>query len=379
MNLSQLENYFVDYDVNDELKQHVYGRSIEAFARGDQARDAIVNRDQLEARRTHLRGKFMEAIGGIPACDTALNPRTTGRVQGEGFSIEKIMFESRPQTYVTANLYIPDSLDSPRGAVLFLCGHDREAKHSEEYQTVCRILVHSGLVVLAIDPIGQGERFSYYEADAGELTVADGIIEHEYAGMQCLPLGDGLARYFLHDAMRAIDYLTTRPEVDPARIGVTGNSGGGTQTSMLMLADPRLAAAAPGTFIMSRQSYLITGQAQDAEQVWFGMSAAGLDHEDILLAMAPRPVLVLAVTNDFFLLKARIEPSSGPNDSGRCMAAETSLRLLKTIPSISIRCRWQQRQRSFSANTCWSVLQSVRVERLNYWSNVRSGVRRVGK
>lgn len=300
MNIFELENYFIEYDVKDELKQLVYDRSFDAFARGDRARDAVVNREQLEARRTKLREKFIEAIGGIPACDTPLNPRTTGIVKGEGYAIEKIIFESRPQTYVTANLYLPDGLSSPRGAVLFLCGHDRDAKHSEEYQTVCQILVHAGLVVLAVDPIGQGERFSYYEADAGELTVADGIFEHEYAGMQCLPLGDGLARYFVHDAMRAVDYLSTRPEVDPARIGVTGNSGGGTQSSMLMLVDPRLAAAAPGTFIMSRQSYLITGQAQDAEQVWLGMSALGFDHEDILMAMAPRPVLVLAVTNDFF-------------------------------------------------------------------------------
>jgi hypothetical protein len=100
--------------------------------------------------------------------------------------------------------------------------------------------------------------------------------------------------------MRAIDYLISRPEVDPARIGVTGNSGGGTQTSLMMLADPRIAAAAPATFIMSRESYQWTGQAQDAEQNWFGFTAAGFDHEDILLAMAPKPVCVLAVTWDFF-------------------------------------------------------------------------------
>jgi hypothetical protein len=127
-------------------------------------------------------------------------------------------------------------------------------------------------------------------------------------GAQCIPLGDGLARYFLHDAMRSLDYLLTRPEVDGRRIGATGASGGGTQTMMLMMAEPRLAAAAPGCFVTSRAAYQQTGQAQDAEQIWFGFSQAEFDHADALLAMAPRPVLVLSVLSDFF-------PIEGTRDS----------------------------------------------------------------
>jgi hypothetical protein len=115
-----------------------------------------------------------------------------------------------------------------------------------------------------------------------------------------LPLGDNIARYFVHDAMRAVDYLCARPEVDPTKIGVTGCSGGGTQTGMLMLCDPRIAAAAPAAFIMNRESYMHAGQAQDAEQVWPGLTKIGFDHEDILMAMAPRPTLVLAAEYDFF-------------------------------------------------------------------------------
>ncbi|UUZ85183.1 hypothetical protein LJK88_17345 [Paenibacillus sp. P26] len=124
------------------------------------------------------------------------------------------------------------------------------------------------------------------------------VTEHEQVGRQCLPLGDSLARYMLHDAVRAIDYLCTRPEVDPTRIGVCGHSGGGTQTSLVMMYDERIAAAAPAGFIMNRPYFLLTGKAQDAEQKWPGFSALGFDHEDIVLAMAPRPVLVLATTYD---------------------------------------------------------------------------------
>ena len=154
--------------------------------------------------------------------------------------------------------------------------------------------------MLAQDPVGQGERLSYFEPDTKNNPVGVVTRDHDYAGAQGRFLGDALARYMLHDAMRGIDYLISRPEVDPAKIGVTGNSGGGTQTSLVMLVDPRVVAAAPATFIMNRDTYQRTGQPQDAEQIWPGFTGAGLDHEDILLAMAPKPVCVLAVTSDFF-------------------------------------------------------------------------------
>lgn len=303
MNIHELEqhspgNFF--YDVRDQLKQHVYRRSEAAFAAGDGARDAIATIHDLHARQVQVREFFLHCLGGLPPLDTPLNPRVVGTVEGEGFRIEKIIFESRPGNYVTSNLYLPVDISEPRGAVLFLCGHHEQAKHADEYQMVCQNLVHAGLIVLAIDPIGQGERFSYHEPSLGGTTVGWGTGEHEYTGLQCWPLGDGIARYFLHDAMRGLDYLRSRSEVDGNRIGVTGNSGGGTQTCLMMLGDPRIAAAAPATFIMSRETYMHCGGAQDAEQIWPGFTAAGFDHEDILLAMAPKPVLTLAVTSDFF-------------------------------------------------------------------------------
>ena len=288
------------YDVHDQLKQHIYRRAERAFAAGDAARDALATRAQVEARQQAIRDCLLAGIGGLPSSETPLEAQTTGTVEGSGFRIEKVVFQSRPHNYVTANLYLPDGLDAPRGAILFLCGHHHQAKHQPEYQAVCQILVRAGLVVLAQDPIGQGERLSYYEPALGATTVGSCTTEHDYAGAQCLPLGDSLARYMLHDAMRSIDYLASRPEVDARRIGVTGNSGGGTQTSLMMLAERRIAAAAPGTFIMNRETYMHCGGAQDAEQIWPGFTAAGFDHEDILIAMTPRPVRVLAVTSDYF-------------------------------------------------------------------------------
>lgn len=298
--LETLRTCPVFYDVKDELKTHVYGRSWAAFDAGDAARDAIRDAAALRERQAAMRSAFIAALGGLPPSDTPLASEVRGTIEEKGFRIERIVFQSRPNVYVTANLYVPAGIRGPTGAVLFLSGHFHDARLSDEYQVVCRHLVAAGLVVLAQDPVGQGERWSYWEPSLGATTVAPGTREHDHAGVQCLLVGDGIARYFVHDAMRGIDYLVSRPEVDPARIGVTGNSGGGTQTSLMMVCDPRLAAAAPGTFIMNRRTYQRMGQAQDAEQIWTGMTALGFDHEDILLAMAPKPVLVLAVTHDFF-------------------------------------------------------------------------------
>lgn len=297
MNMSELENKKINtYDVKSQLRDYVYQRSFKAFEAGDLARDQIENVEQLNERRVYMRTKLIEAFGGLPPSDAPLNPQVTGTVQYEGYKVEKIMFESRPGHIVTTNMYIPNDVTAPRGTVLFVCGHSDIGKHSPVYQTVCQYLVQAGLVVLSMDPLGQGERLSYFDTS----TLLSVTSEHDYVGSQCWPLGDSLARYFIHDIMRAIDYLCTREEVDASKIGITGSSGGGTQSSMAMVCDDRIAAAAPGTFIMSRAAYILAGAAQDAEQIWPGMSALGFDHEDILMGMAPRPVLVLAATEDFF-------------------------------------------------------------------------------
>ena len=297
-----LDRYAFGYAYpGSQLKDHVYERSRRLFAAGDAQRDAIGTVEAVRQRQEDIRRVVIASLGGLPSADTPLNARVAGTVHGDGFRIEKIIFESRPRHYVTANLYLP--INRPAGrtaAVLFLSGHHDTAKVVSEYQNVCQTLARAGLIVLSQDPVGQGERVSYFEPDTKANPVGIGTRDHDYAGVQGRFLGDTLARYMLHDAMRGIDYLISRPEVDAAKIGVTGNSGGGTQTSLVMLADPRVAAAAPATFIMNRETYQRTGQAQDAEQIWPGFTGAGFDHEDILLAMAPKPVCVLAVTSDFF-------------------------------------------------------------------------------
>jgi hypothetical protein len=315
------------HNLKDQLQRSICGRSETAFAAGDAARDAIRTRAALRKRQQMARTALLNALGGLPPLDTPLKVKVTGRVAEPGFDIEKLIYESRPGTYVTAHLYLPRGITQPRGAVLLLCGHDGEGKQA--YLNVCRSLVQAGLVVLAQDPIGQGERLSYYEAALGGATVAWCTAEHDHAGAQSLLLGDALARYFLHDALRSVDVLRRRPEVDPRRIGVTGYSGGGTQSSLMMLADPRIAAAAPGLFITSRRAYLYSGGAQDAEQIWPGLTARGIDHEDILLGMCPKPVCVLAAQYDFFPIEGTRETVARCRRLWRLCGRESDLQLME--------------------------------------------------
>ena len=288
------------HDVRNQMRDGVFRRVEEALGKGDRERDAISCPEDVRTRQEFVRQKLLDALGGLPEKGARLNARTTGTQKADGFQIEKVLFEARPGAQITANFYLPDRREGKIPAVLFLCGHTEDGKTYPFYQNVCQRLVRGGMAVLAMDPVGQGERFEYFEPETGGLRIPGTTAEHDYAGKPCWLLGDSLARYFLADAMGGIDYLCSRDEVDPERIGVTGNSGGGTQTSLVMLADRRIAAAAPGTFLTSGTAILRSGKAQDAEQIWPGLTKLGIDHEDILLAAAPRPVLVLGVEYDFF-------------------------------------------------------------------------------
>jgi cephalosporin-C deacetylase-like acetyl esterase len=184
--------------------------------------------------------------------------------------------------------------------VLFLCGHYSSAKHHPEFQRVCLDLALHGLVVLSIDPWGQGERFQYAVAGREGPLVPGGTFEHSYCGLQCYLTGGSVTRYFAWDAVRGVDVLAGLPEVDAGRIGATGNSGGGVQTVLLMMADDRLAAAMPCTYITEMAALYRTGQVQDAEVNYPGSLARGIDHADLLACFAPKPLLVGSAAYDYF-------------------------------------------------------------------------------
>lgn len=287
--------------VHIQLWDHLRAKTFAALDHLAREKAAMTAPEQVRQRAQKVRTTFLDAIGGLPASDTPLNARTVGAIPRDAYTIEKVIFESQPSVYVTALAYIPKHLNAPAPGILFVCGHAREAKGYPEYQRVCHDLALNRFVVLAMDSTGQGERVTHLNPDTGGMTVGWGTTEHSYQGFQCILTGSSIARYFLFDALRGIDYLQSRPEVDPARIGVTGNSGGGTQTTLVcMSGNERIKAAVPCTFVTSREHYFMAGQPQDAEQLCFGMTKNGINFDDCFWPFAPRPLLIGAVDSDFF-------------------------------------------------------------------------------
>ena len=296
------------YNLKDKLALYVMRRSEAAFDRAECVRAAIADKETLERYTADMRRRFVESLGGLPYdASYPLNAQTTKVIEEEQLTIETVVFTARKGVYVTGTLYLPKKRRKPSGAVLCQCGHAGEGKAYSRYQRSCRIIASSGLIVFAIDPVGQGERRSYMESGQGTPMVPACTSDHQYAGEQCVLAGDCIARYFIADAMRAVDYLCTRPEVDPNAIGVTGTSGGGTASCHMMVCDDRIRAAAPGTFVTSRREYLYTGNPQDSEQIWPGATALGFDHHELLACFAPKPLLLLAVDSDFFTIEGTQE------------------------------------------------------------------------
>lgn len=259
----------------------------------------LTTREDITARQRYIRARFLQAIGGLPE-RTPLNPKVVGTIKRDGYRIEKIIFESLPKFYVTANLYVPETGRAPYPAILMPLGHEDGGKAHDAWQRVAITLVKNGFVLLLFEPVGQGERVQLYDADFGESKVGASTTEHTLAGTQCLLLGHSFARHTIWDAMRALDYLVSRPEVDAQRIGCTGNSGGGTMTAYLSALDDRIKVAAPSCYLTNWKSLLETIGPQDAEQNLSPWLADGLDQPDFVLAFAPKPMLMMSAIRDFF-------------------------------------------------------------------------------
>jgi cephalosporin-C deacetylase-like acetyl esterase len=259
---------------------------------------ALKTPQDIERRQADLRAKFREALGELPSEKTPLNARSVGRDRRDGYSVERVVYESRPGHHVTALFYLPEGTP-PFPGVLVPCGHSANGKAAEAYQQVCILMARNGLAVLCYDPIGQGERVQLLD-EGGKPTVGGGTTEHTLLGTAALLVGRSAAGYRFWDGVRSLDYLAGRPEVDPKRLGCTGNSGGGTMTAYLMALDDRVAVAAPSCFITTLERLFATIGPQDAEQNITGQVALGIEHADYLTMRAPKPTLLSVGTRDFF-------------------------------------------------------------------------------
>ncbi len=271
--------------------------------------DQLRTRSDAEAYVRKTRRAVRRCFPAMPK-RTPLNATITGKLELPEYVIEKILFETRPNFLASGNLYLPKKLSKKargkRPGVLAISGHGWDGKAFAKYQALCQNLARRGFVVFTYDPIDQGERAQYYPQDGGQPLDKDGRgkvcnwIGHNRTGNPLLLTDDFFGTWRVWDALRALDYLCKRPEVDRTRLGVTGTSGGGTLSSYVTALDPRPTMAAPSCYICSFQVNMEWELPCDSEQNPPGMLAAGLDHADLLMCHAPRPTIILSQEQDFF-------------------------------------------------------------------------------
>jgi dienelactone hydrolase len=258
----------------------------------------LTTKADAEAYVQEVRLKIRDSFGPYPE-KTPLNPRVTRTVERDAYKIENVIFESRPGFLVSANLYIPKGRTFPLPGVVASCGHSDNGKAIDTYQAFCQGLARLGYVVLIFDPIGQGERLQYVDANWKPMR-GTGTGEHNYTGKQQVLVDERFCMWRAWDGIRALDYLMSRKEVDVRHLGITGNSGGGTMTTWLCGVEQRWTMAAPSCFVTEFRRNMENELGADPEQCPPKALALALDHEDFLAALAPKPIIILAKEKDYF-------------------------------------------------------------------------------
>jgi dienelactone hydrolase len=312
-------------DAENALYKYFCAVGIQQLEERNAAIENLHSEEDWIKRQSYIREKLLEIIGPFPD-KTPLNVRVTGKIQREGYRVEKLIYESLPGYHVTAALFIPDNLKGWAPAILNPIGHSTLSFRRDVYQHTIINLVHKGFVVLAYDPVGQGERLQYYNEETGESRFSS-TREHSYPGAQCFLSGYSPAKYFIWDGIRGIDVLLSREEVDPDRIGITGLSGGGTSTAQIAALDDRILAAAPACYLTNYQYLLKSRGPQDAEQNLFRFIYHDLDHPDFIAVRAPKPTLIISTTRDFFSIQGARETYLEAGKAYTALGAENNLQM----------------------------------------------------
>jgi dienelactone hydrolase len=268
-------------------------RMIADYFRGETAQISrkclagIKTREDWDANKGEYRRQLFEMLGLWPMpARTDLHPTITGRIESDEFSVERVYFQSMPHLYVTANLYIPKGLTKSAPAILYVCGHAKVKANGVSlgnktfYQRHAEWFARNGYVCLIIDSLEMGE--------------IEGIHHGTYS----------LGMWWWHDrgytpagveawnGIRALDYLCSRKEVDPNRIGMTGRSGGGAYTWYVAALDERVKVACPVAGITDLQNHIVDGAIEGHCDCMFMDNTYRWDFPQVAALVSPRPLLI---------------------------------------------------------------------------------------
>jgi dienelactone hydrolase len=259
----------------------------------DQCLSGIQSLDDWTSRREELRRQLREMLGLDPEpARTPLAPQTTGTLDQPDFTVEKLHFQSRPGLYVTGNLYLPKGQSSPAPAILYVCGHSKQKEGNTSFGNKTGYQHHGawyarhGYVCLTIDTIQLGEIEGVHHGTHNLNQWWWNARGYTPAGVEAW------------NGIRAIDYLQTRPEVDPQRIGVTGRSGGGAYSWWIAALDDRVQAAVPVAGITDLENQVVDGVVDGHCDCMFPVNTYRWDFAQIAALVAPRPLLISNTDKD---------------------------------------------------------------------------------
>lgn len=245
--------------------------------------------EQLPQRRAEL--SEMLGLSPLPP-RTDLHATVTKRFDADGFTVENLHFQSRPGLYVTANLYIPKGLTKPAPTVLYVCGHSPVITNKVSYGTKAAYqhwgswLARNGYVCLILDTLESGEILGEHHGTYRQNMWWWNSRGYTPAGVECW------------NGMRALDYLSTRPEVDTNRFGITGRSGGGAYSWYVTAMDERIRAAAPTAGITDLENHVVDGAVEGHCDCMFMVNTYRWDYPQLAALAAPRPLLIVNTDDD---------------------------------------------------------------------------------
>lgn len=240
----------------------------------------------FETLRTTRKKELMRCLGLDPMpAKTPLNARMTGTIQRNGYRIEKVVFESRPNFFVTAHIYVPNTIHGKLPVVMNVNGHWAHKKNEDRIQLRAAFQATQGYIAIAIDSPGWS-----FEGN----SLIERRAEGNHNDFQLVQGGSNATGYYVWDAIRALDYMATRSDTDMAHIGITGASGGGLATLYTFAADDRYTAAVPVVYMASMElapdNGCLCNHVPATSQIG--------DRSDVMAIQAPKPVYLMGAEND---------------------------------------------------------------------------------
>ncbi len=276
--------------LDDDVLNGNGAKMANTFLRNEVIRNAKrptpANLTAFEAERKRRKKEVMMALGLDPMPKkTPLNARVTGHIQGNGYTIEKVVIESRPKFFVTMHVYVPDKASGRLPVVMNVNGHWAHKKDEDRIQLRCQFQALQGYIAVAVDSPG----FSFEGNNLIERRA-----EGDHNDFKMVEGGTNATGYYTWDTMRALDYMATRPDTDMNHVGLTGASGGGLATLYIFAADDRYKAAVPVVYMASMELAPDNGCLCNHVP---GTLQIG-DRSDVIAIAAPKPVLLMGAEQD---------------------------------------------------------------------------------